>query len=146
MRRVAHAAQRFDAPVEVALHQVGAADVELRPPAVREPVDARVLEEPADDGADANALADAGHAGLQAADAADDQVDLDAGLRRAVERADRSAGSVTALFLTMTCAGRPCARVLDLALEQREKPRAQAHRRDEQLPVFLALRVARSGS
>ena len=60
----------------------------LRPAAVREVVDARVLEEAADDRAHANRLADARHARAEAAHAAHDHVDRDAGLRRAVERPD----------------------------------------------------------
>ena len=47
-----------------------------------------MLEEASDDGADGDVLADAGDAGPQAADAANDEVDFRAGLRGGVERFD----------------------------------------------------------
>ena len=56
--------------------------------AVAEAEDAGVLEEAADDRLDADALRQAGDARPQAADAAHDQVDLDAGLAGVVERVD----------------------------------------------------------
>ena len=70
---VAHAAQRLDPPIEVALHQVGAADIQLRLAAVLEIIDARVLEETADDRRTWIVLADARNAGAQRADPAHDQ-------------------------------------------------------------------------
>ena len=72
----------LDAPVEVAVHEVGRADVPLAVAAVLEAPDPRVLEELADDRADADPLGDAGHARLQRAGAADDEVDVDAGAAR----------------------------------------------------------------
>ena len=47
-----------------------------------------MLEEAADDADDADALADARKPGPQTADAAHDQIDLDARLRRAIQRVD----------------------------------------------------------
>src|SRR4051812_26205440 len=44
-----HRAQHLDASIEVAFHQIGAADVGLRIAAVLEPVDSRVFEKPAND-------------------------------------------------------------------------------------------------
>src|SRR5690606_15274549 len=72
----------------VAIHPVRARAVDLLAPAVAEVVAARMLEEAADDRADPDVLGDARKAGPQAADAADDEVDLDAGDRGFVERAD----------------------------------------------------------
>ena len=46
-----HLCERLDAVVEIALHHVGAADVDLLVAAVLEVEDARVLEEAADDAA-----------------------------------------------------------------------------------------------
>src|SRR5437667_7058928 len=85
---VADRIQRLDAPIEVALHQVGAPDVHLLVPTVVEPENTGVLEEAADNGPDGDVVADAGNAGTQAADAAYDQVDADACLRCAIEDAD----------------------------------------------------------
>ena len=66
----------LDAAAQVARHEVGAADDEAVLAAAVEPVDAAVLEVAADDAADADVLGEPGHAGPQAADPADDQVDL----------------------------------------------------------------------
>ena len=52
----------LDPPVEVARHQVGAAEEELGLVADLERVEAAVLEEAADDRADADVLAHPGHA------------------------------------------------------------------------------------
>src|SRR4051812_46856512 len=57
----------FDAAIEVARHQVRAADVDLLVAAVAEVPDPAVLEEAADDAADADAIADAGNARAEAA-------------------------------------------------------------------------------
>ena len=84
---------RLDPPVEVAVHQVGRADVPLAVAAVVEAPDPRVLEELADDRADPDALGHARHARLERAGAADDRSIVDAGLRRA-GRAPRSTGDV----------------------------------------------------
>ena len=70
---------RLDAPVEVALHQVCASEVDLLVVTFAEGEDAGVLEEAADDGADADVFADAFEPRAQGADAADDEVDLNAG-------------------------------------------------------------------
>src|SRR5262245_8301576 len=51
---VTDAAQRFDAPIEIALHQVRAADVECGIAAVLEVIESRMFEEPADDRSDAD--------------------------------------------------------------------------------------------
>ena len=65
-----------------------------------------MLEEAADDGADANSFRQAFDAGAQDAEAADDQVDFDAGLRGLVKGFDH-AGSSRAFILATMCAGRP---------------------------------------
>src|SRR5919198_3013009 len=80
--------ERLHAVVEVALHHVRAADVYLFVAAVLEVEDARVLEKAADDAADVDVLAQALHARTKHADAADDEIDLDARLGRRVERVD----------------------------------------------------------
>src|SRR4051794_36407911 len=79
---------RLDPAVQVARHEVGAADEHLVVAAVAEVVDARVLEETSDDRRDVDCLADAGYAGTQTANAAYLQVDAHASLRGAVQGLD----------------------------------------------------------
>ena len=86
--RVADGEDDFAALEEVARHPVGGAEIDFVVAAVGEVEDAGVLEEAADDGADADALGQALDAGAQDAEAADDEVDLDAGLRGLIERLD----------------------------------------------------------
>jgi hypothetical protein len=76
------------AAVEVARHPVGARDVDLLVAAVGEAERAPVLEEAVDDRAHLDALGEARDARAQAADAAHEQLDLDARLRGRVERVD----------------------------------------------------------
>src|SRR6185436_6937167 len=73
-------AQHLDAAVEIARHHVGRRDVDrgfaMRQAVARaKAIDARVLKEPADDRLDADALGQSRHAGPQAADAADHEID-----------------------------------------------------------------------
>jgi hypothetical protein len=72
----------LDSAEEVAIHPVRARAVDLLRAAVVEVEATAVLEEPADDRAHANVVRHAGHARAQAADAADDQIDVDARARR----------------------------------------------------------------
>lgn len=88
MFRVFDGEHDFDSVVEVPWHEVGACDVEVRFAVVMEEVDAAVFEKPADDGANADVLAESGHAGAQAADASNDEVDLNAGFGCLVKRFD----------------------------------------------------------
>ena len=76
--------------VQVALHQVGRADPHPQRAAVdaTEAEDPRVLEVPADDGADPDRLGQPGHPGPKAAPAPDDQIHRGAGLRSPVEGVD----------------------------------------------------------
>ena len=74
----------FDAPVEVAGHEVGAADVQAAFAVGAEPVGAGVFEEPAHDGGHFDVLADARDAGAQAADAAHLKADAHARRRSPV--------------------------------------------------------------
>ena len=97
-------ATHLDALVEVAGHEVGRADVVRRPAgagAVAEAVDAGVLEVAAEDRADPDVLRQARHAGAQAADAPQDQVDLHAGLAGARRGASIMAGSISEFSLNM---------------------------------------------
>src|SRR5439155_6300264 len=76
----------LDAPIEIARHQVRAADERLLCAAVAEVPRAAVLQEAADDAPHADVVADARHAGTKNGDAADEQIDLHARLRRAVQQ------------------------------------------------------------
>src|SRR5689334_22675514 len=74
--------------VEVSRHQVGGSEqIGLALPRL-EAVEPAVLQEAAEHGAHADRLADAGESGDERADGADDEVDLGAGLRCAVELLD----------------------------------------------------------
>ena len=86
--RVLDRREQLDARVEVARHEVGRADPVAALVAALEAVDARVLEEAADDRDHADVLRHARHARAQAADAAHVQVHLHARLRGLVEGAD----------------------------------------------------------
>ena len=101
-----------------------------------------MLEEAADDADHADAIAHAGDARAQAADAAHDEIDLHAGLRRAIERIDHL--GIDERVHLRDDARRPArARVLGFALDQLEEPLAHVRRRDEQLAVESLPRDAR---
>src|SRR5947207_271146 len=92
-RWIEHGAEHLDAPVEVARHKIGGGNVDggfrmgqRMPPA--EAIDAPVLEEATDDRFHSDALREARDAGAQAADAADHEIDFDAGARCRIERID----------------------------------------------------------
>src|SRR6266581_4344425 len=78
----------LDAAEEIPLHPVGARKVDPVAAAVMKIEYPRMFEEAADHRADPDVVGEAGHAGAQDADAADDQVDGDAGLAGLVERGD----------------------------------------------------------
>src|ERR1700680_2062234 len=73
------------APIEVAGHPVGGSEVDLFVAVVPEIEDAGVLEKPPNDAYNSDSIADSGNSRPKAADAADDQIDLNAGLRSFVE-------------------------------------------------------------
>src|ERR1035438_1176406 len=75
-RRVFQGKQHLHATVEVAWHQVGAAQVDFFFAAVTEIIDAAVLQEAADNADHLNVLADPRHARPQAANSAHQQADL----------------------------------------------------------------------
>src|ERR1700716_3634509 len=74
--------------MQIARHPVGAAEVDLRLAAVLEIKDSAVLEEPAHDTADADAIADTTNPRPQRANAAHEQINVHSCLRSAVERLD----------------------------------------------------------
>src|ERR1700731_234955 len=92
-RRVDDRAQRLDATIEVAGHQIRRGNIDRRlgmrqTVSAAETIDAPMLEEAADDRLDANVLRKAGNAGPQATNAAYDQVDRYPRGGRLIERID----------------------------------------------------------
>ncbi len=106
--------------------------------AVAEAVDPAVLEVAPEDAADADVLRQAGHAGTQARDAANDQVDLHASVAGGVQRLDHL-GIADRVGLDRDPAVLAEA---GLPLDQLEQPRAQVTRRHHQLVVAVAAAVA----
>src|SRR5690606_4969778 len=80
--------EHLQAAVEVAVHQVGGADPDLGLTARFEPIGPGMLQEPADDAADADVLGQVGDTGTQRADPPDPHVDGNTGPRRPIPRVD----------------------------------------------------------
>ncbi len=126
--------ERLDPPVEVAVHKVRRADPDLVGPAVAESDHPRMLQEAAENRPHPDALRQAGHAGAQGADSPDDQIDVDAGPARPVERVD-DVLIHNGVDLDLDHGGKPQSGVLDLALDPLDDARPDAVRRDEEPPV-----------
>ena len=75
----------FDALVNVAAHPIRAAQIHFRFTAISKHENAAVLEKSANHAAYANPAADPAYAGTQGTSPADDELNIDAGLRRTVE-------------------------------------------------------------
>src|SRR5262245_27181839 len=130
----------FDPAVEIAVHEVGAAQIDLFIAAVDEAIDAGMFEEAADDAADADRLAAAGPAGAQTAYAADDQVDGHALARGRVHLLDhRRVGH--AVELGDDSGGASGLEVRNFAADHLGDRFAQVDRSDQQLAVLLLARV-----
>src|SRR5690606_18847357 len=101
-------------------------------------VDAAVLEVPAEHATHPDVVRQPGHASTQAADPADDHVDLHAGGARTIERLDhRGVGDRVRLD------GDPAlGAVLDLTLDELQDPRAEIERSCDERVVVLATAVA----
>src|SRR5258708_15714087 len=128
---------RFDAAVEVALHHVRRAQVPIWLAAAAETENARVLQEPADDGTHPDALRQTGHPWPKRTHAADDEVDLRARLRGRVEPID------DVWVDEVVDLDRDAAAGLRLALDQLHDSRPQARRGDEQLAIAVLAAVSR---
>ncbi len=83
-----------------------------------------------------------GNAGAQAADAAHEERDRHAGLRRAVERLD-DVGVDERVHLRDDARRPPCARVVGLALDEPEDRLVQPERRDDRACSTSAARCSR---
>src|SRR5271157_668250 len=131
---VLHRKIHLDSSIQVARHEVRAAKVNFFLSTVAEIEYPAVLQEAAKNAGDANVLASSGKVGPQAADAAHQQVNFDAGLRRLVEQLDH--------FLVHQCVhlqdqvtAASVLLVFDFALDQLLEALAQGHRRYQQLAV-----------
>src|SRR3546814_752369 len=131
-RRILDLQHILDSAVEVALHPVGGADIDVRAPvrqrlAIAEAPDPAVLQETADDRFHAYGLGQPRNAGPQAADAANDKLHLPAGGARLVQLVDK--GRVDErVHLGPEHARAPRPDMVDLAVDQPAKLVAQAVR------------------
>ena len=141
-RRVAQMEDHFDAFVDVALHPIGAAEIDFRFAAVAEDEDAAVLEEAPDHAADANAAAEAANPRPQRAGAAHDELDLHAGLRGFVEGVDDFFVEQRIHFGDDECRAAGL-RVSRFAVNQIDEIPAEIQRRDEKRRVSRALGIGR---
>src|SRR3989441_825612 len=138
---VAHRDGHLNPAAQIARPPVGGPDVIVGGTPVLEVIDARVLQEAAEDARDPDTLRQAGYAGAQHADAAHHQLDARAGLRGTVQRGDhRTVGQPVQLHPDAAAAAGT--RVLGLALDQVEEAPQHVGRRDEQ-PAELRLRRSR---
>src|SRR5579883_2140875 len=140
---IVHRHQYLYAMIEVALHQIGAANQYLLflDAAVGEIIDTAVFEETPDETDDANILADPWYARTQATHPAHDQVNLHACARGAIERANEF-GVHQRVDLEDQAPLPACALPLDFALDTFEQAGTDAFRRDDQLVIDHAARIA----
>src|SRR5215218_3614983 len=132
---------RLDAPVEVALHQVGASEVHLFVIPVGKGEDTGVLEEASYQRDYADVLAHAFHAGPEAADAAYDQVYLHPGLGGLVEELD-DLGVRERVGLARDAGRLATSSLFGLLLDKAHDALTHGQWGDEQLLVLLLLRVS----
>src|SRR4029078_12384977 len=129
------------APLEVPRHPVGAAQEHTFFRTFAEDENAAVLEEPVDDAVHSDVLRYSRQAGSQAADAADQEVDRDAGLAGLVEGFDRPAvderinlGDDASLFAFAGPAG--------LFVDQLKRAALQVAWSDHEFLPLMILRIA----
>src|SRR5687767_6155446 len=129
----------LDAAIEIARHPVSRSEVVLLVAAVCEVEYARMLEESSYDADHADAIADARDTGPQTADAANDQIDLDSGPRRFIERLD-CLGIDERVHLRNDSAAAALSRVLRFSLYQLQESLAHVAGCNDQLSVKLLTR------
>ena len=139
--RVGEPHERLHPAIQVAVHQVGAADIYLWIPAVDEGEDAGVLEIAPENRPNVNVAAESLDSRLHAADAAHEQFDGHTGLARPIERIDD--GLVDdRVELDSNARGHAVSRVLGLDTDALDQTLAQVQRRHEQSLELLLNRVA----
>src|SRR5205807_6139632 len=109
---------------------------------VSEIEDAAVLKETTDDAPDGDRFREAGHTGSQHADGAHNQINLNACLRRFIERANNLCVGQT-IDLGDNARSPTGTRVSRLALDEFEHPLAQIGGRNQQLTILFLPRVTR---
>jgi hypothetical protein len=133
--------QDFDPPIQIARHEIRAAEEDLLVTTVAEVVDPRVLQKPADYRGHGDVLADARHSRPETADSTHLEIDLNAGLRGLVQRSD--AGLVDKRVHLESDPARAVPLVTaDLTLDSGDHGPPHAVRRDEDLAVLLFAGVA----
>src|SRR3954468_9087405 len=101
-----------------------------------------MLEEAADDADDANAVAHVLNPWAQAANTANDQVDLHPRLGRAIQRVDNLSVDER-VHLADDARRSALAGVIRFSLDQLDEPRSHVQGRDHELPIQLLARVTR---
>ena len=134
--------QDLDPAVQIARHPVGAAHVDLRLTGVLKIADPAVLQKPVHDAAHGDVLAQAGHPGLEAADAADDEVDFHPRLGRLVQRLNHGRLHER-IQLGDDPGGQAALRVFGLAGDQFQNSGAEVERCHDELARGLKLADAR---
>lgn len=86
--RIQHRKCDFNPSEKIAIHPICAGEKHPVVAVVEEIENPAVFEKASDDGADANMFREAGDPGSQGARSTDDQIDLDAGLRGLIQRAN----------------------------------------------------------
>src|SRR5215471_3811143 len=120
--RILDRSDRLHASVEIALHPVCRANIELLGAAISKVEQARMLKESPDDADDADVVAHPRNAWAQAADAAHDELDVDTGARGAIQRFDRFRIDER-VHLRDDARSSAGARVLGFAIDQIEETR-----------------------
>src|ERR1019366_3279487 len=125
--------QELHAAVQIARHQIRAADVNLFLSAVLKVVDTAVFQEAADHASDGDVVADARDAWSQAAEATHQQIYSHAGTRSFVEQTHHGTICERIHFENQTAFGT----VFHFAANQFGDPAAQRHGRDKQFAEIL---------
>src|SRR5262249_34974947 len=128
--RINNRTQCFHPTIEIALHQIGAADIDVQTSAVLERVDSGMFEESADNRAHLDVLAHAIDVRPEAADPSDNRVDPDTLERGAVKRSDHP-WIGNRVVLQDDPGGTASAGMADLPLDQLREAVAQRDRGDK---------------
>ena len=136
----------FNPRVEVAVHPVGASDVEVALEriclAVTEPEDPAMFKEPANRRGDANVLAESRNSGANTAESTHDQIDARTVHRSAIERVG-DAAILELVHLGNDAASLAFLRQRTLTLDQLDEATLHRNRRNEE---FLILRLTTAAS
>ena len=125
---------------EIAGHPVSRAEVDFVVATIGKVEDAGVLKEAADDGTDTNATGEAFDSGAEDAEAADDEVDFNAGIGGIIERFD-DAGLEERVHLGDDVCGAASAGVFSLAANEAEEALSHGEWGDEERAVVVDLGV-----